>query len=285
MWHVCVRARATVRARDWVGIGAVDLLSGGGNGQIKEGEIRCMRGCLALSLGLNLNKIRRSEVLGRARARGSRDPRRLLARIDGQAWRLQHADEPPRRPRTIPRHTGRVYICRRERLCDRHLSARRHNRHRLPPPLLCCVVFNGIIVARREGRAAAARVLLLRTGRRRSSLMATARSATGALLGILLNLSFVLLTFADAFTIFKGVDTLVTIVVSRVLLGSAELRLRELGCGALTLFGLLLIARPTFLFDRRRIVAALNLSLQQQPLPATTMTRYSKACQSRCRRS
>ena len=117
--------------------------------------------------------------------------------------------------------------------------------------LRCFVVyvFNGIIVARREGRAAAAPLLLLRTGRRRSSLMATARSATGALLGILLNLSFVLLTFADAFTIFKGVDTLVTIVVSRVLLGSAEkLRLRELGCGALTLFGLLLIARPTFLF-------------------------------------
>lgn len=114
----------------------------------------------------------------------------------------------------------------------------------------CAVVyvFNGLLCWRREGREAAMRVLLLRTGRRRSSLMAAARGLNGAFLGVLLNLSFVLLTFADAFTIFKGVDTVWTIVVSRLLLGSGErLQALELACGALTLLGIVLIAQPPFL--------------------------------------
>jgi drug/metabolite transporter (DMT)-like permease len=114
--------------------------------------------------------------------------------------------------------------------------------------LIRCVVvyvFNGAIVARREGRAEAVRVLLLQTGRSRSSCMASARSLIGSILGILLNLSFVLLTFADAFTIFKGIDTVCTILVSRALLGSSErLALRELGCGALTFIGIFFIAQP-----------------------------------------
>ena len=117
--------------------------------------------------------------------------------------------------------------------------------------LRCTVVyvFNGLIVAHREGRAAALRVLLLRTGRRRSFLMAVARSLTGAFMGVLLNLSFVLLTFADAFTIFKGTDTIATIVLSRGFLGSSEtLSARELGCGFLTIVGIILIAQPPMLF-------------------------------------
>ena len=62
--------------------------------------------------------------------------------------------------------------------------------------LLRCVVvyiFNGAVVYLRQGRIEAVRVLLLRTGRKRSSLMAGARALTGAFMGVLLNLSFVLL--------------------------------------------------------------------------------------------
>ena len=117
--------------------------------------------------------------------------------------------------------------------------------------LRCMVVylFNGLIVAHREGRDAARRVLLLRTGRRRSFLMAIARSLTGAFMGVLLNLSFVMLTFADAFTIFKGTDTIATIVLSRALLGSTEtLSASELGCGLVTVLGITLIAQPPLLF-------------------------------------
>ena len=114
----------------------------------------------------------------------------------------------------------------------------------------CAVVyvFNGLLCWWREGREAARRVLLLRTGRRRSSLMAAGRGFNGAFLGVLLNLSFVLLSFADAFTIFKGVDTVWTIAVSRLLLGSGErLQAAELLCGAFTLVGIVLIAQPPFL--------------------------------------
>ena len=115
----------------------------------------------------------------------------------------------------------------------------------------CAVVyvFNGLLVAKREGGTAAKDVLLLRTGCRRSSFMAAARGGTGSFLGVCLNLSFVLLTFADSFSIFKGTDTVGTIMVSRVLLGSGEkLQLRELGCSALTLVGIVLVAQPPLLF-------------------------------------
>ena len=117
--------------------------------------------------------------------------------------------------------------------------------------LRCVVVYivNGAIVARNSGRAAAINTVLLRTGRRRSSHLAAARAFVGAVMGVLLNVSFVLLTFADAFTIFKGIDTLSTIALSRALLGSEErLSLREAGCGALTMLGIVLIAQPPFLF-------------------------------------
>lgn len=115
----------------------------------------------------------------------------------------------------------------------------------------CAVVYlwNATLVALREGRTAAMRCLLLRTGRRQSSLAATGRGLNGAIMGVLLNLSFVLLTFADGFTIFKGVDTVATVLLSRRVLGDGEsLSLRELSAGALTLSGLILIAQPPFLF-------------------------------------
>ena len=113
----------------------------------------------------------------------------------------------------------------------------------------CLVVYlaNGALVACREGQASAGRVLLLRTGSFASSQMAALRGLVGAMTGIGLNLAFVFLTLADAFTIFKGVDLLGTNAISRLALGEA-LSWRELGSGLLTLLGLLLVAQPPLLF-------------------------------------
>ena len=104
----------------------------------------------------------------------------------------------------------------------------------------CLVVYlvNGAIVACREGGACARRVLLLRTGRRHSTQLAALRGLVGAATGLGLNLSFVFLTLADAFTVFKGVDLLGTCALGRLALGEEPSR-RELGSGLLTLLGLL----------------------------------------------
>jgi len=76
---------------------------------------------------------------------------------------------------------------------------------------------------------------------------------------VLMNISFVLLTFADAFTIFKGTDTIGTIVLSRKLLGSSErLALREIACGGLTLLGIVLIAKPPLLFGSVAVAAPVS---------------------------
>ena len=116
----------------------------------------------------------------------------------------------------------------------------------------CLVVYvvNSWIVACREGWASARRVLLLRTGRRASTQLAALRGLVvlchvihpkrrasrgagvtandgrsfhpgqvGAATGLGLNLSFVFLTLADAFTVFKGVDLLGTSALGRLALG------------------------------------------------------------------
>ena len=123
----------------------------------------------------------------------------------------------------------------------------------------CLVVYlaNGALVACREGQASAGRVLLLRTGSFASSQMAALRGLVGAMTGIGLNLSFVFLTLADAFTIFKGVDLLGTNAISRLALGEA-LSWRELGSGLLTLLGLLLVAQPPLLFGGAATAGALS---------------------------
>ena len=129
--------------------------------------------------------------------------------------------------------------------------------------LRCMVVyiFNALLVAWRNGGRAAKNVMLLRTGQRRSSQMAAARGAIGAFLGVLLNLSLVLLTFADAFTIFKGVDTLGTIALSRVVLGRAErLQPMELCCAGLTFWGITLIAQPSTLFASAAAASGVQVS-------------------------
>ena len=70
----------------------------------------------------------------------------------------------------------------------------------------CLVVYlwNGALTAVREGCTTSCRVLTLRTGKLASNRMATVRGLVGAMTGIGLNLSFVFLTFADGFTVFKG---------------------------------------------------------------------------------
>ena len=64
---------------------------------------------------------------------------------------------------------------------------------------------NGALTYARHGRAEARRVLQLHTGKAETSRLATARGLVTAAMALLLNLSFLLLTFNDAFTVFKGV--------------------------------------------------------------------------------
>ena len=107
---------------------------------------------------------------------------------------------------------------------------------------------NGALTCARDGRAEACRVLQLHTGKVETSRLAVARGLVTAAMALLLNLSFLLLTFNDAFTVFKGVDMLATVVLSRALLGSSErLSPAELACGLLTLCGIVLVAQPSLL--------------------------------------
>ena len=110
------------------------------------------------------------------------------------------------------------------------------------------VVFtaNALIAAVRDGRAEAGRVLRLRTGRTATTWMVTMRSLITTAMALLLNLSFLYLTYNDAFTIFKGVDMLTTALLTA---GSSSERLSpaELACGALTLCGIVLVAQPPML--------------------------------------
>ena len=101
---------------------------------------------------------------------------------------------------------------------------------------------NGALTCARDGRAEACRVLQLRTGKVETSRLAVARGLVTAAMALLLNLAFLLLTFNDAFTVFKGVDMLATVVLSRALLGASErLSPAELACGMLTLSGIVLV--------------------------------------------
>ena len=143
----------------------------------------------------------------------------------------------------------------------------------------CLVVYvvNGLIVACREGRASAKRVLLLRTGRRASTQLAALRGLVGAATGLGLNLSFVFLTLADAFTVFKGVDLLGTSALGRLALGE-ELSRRELGSGLLTLLGLLLVAQPPLLFDGGGEGAAEHTAAMPRQLPGLVAAALGGLC-------
>ena len=107
-------------------------------------------------------------------------------------------------------------------------------------------VANVAIVALQEGTLAASNVLLLRTGSATATRLALTRSLLNSLKQILLSVAFVYLTYADAFTVFKGVGVLSTVLVARGLLGSGEaLSARELACGALVLLGITMTAQLT----------------------------------------
>ena len=83
-------------------------------------------------------------------------------------------------------------------------------------------VANVAIVALQEGTLAASNVLLLRTGSATATRLALTRSLLNSLKQILLSVAFVYLTYADAFTVFKGVGVLSTVLVARGLLGSGD---------------------------------------------------------------
>ena len=113
-------------------------------------------------------------------------------------------------------------------------------------------VVNGLLVAVRDGSTAARRVLLLQTGNGDSARLTLLRSILQSTMALGLSVAFVFLTFADAFTVFKGVAVFSTLALSRTVLGKAErLSTRELTCGALTLVGITLVAQPPLLFGDR----------------------------------
>ena len=115
----------------------------------------------------------------------------------------------------------------------------------------CVVVYlaNGITTAICEGKEAAVRVVLMRSGHQTSSYFAYLRGLLGSAQSLGLNVSLVFVTFADAFTVFKGVDSLGTVLIARALLDRGErLTFRELQSGILTLSGVILIAQPPLLF-------------------------------------
>ena len=106
---------------------------------------------------------------------------------------------------------------------------------------------NGLLVALNENRAAAVDVLLLRTGSNAITRMVSFRGLCTSTMALGLSISFCWLTFADAFTVFKGIAILTTILITRGLSREERLSLRELACGAITLVGVALIAQPPML--------------------------------------
>ena len=109
-------------------------------------------------------------------------------------------------------------------------------------------LINGLLVAWNDGWEEANNVLFLRVSSEAARVV-LARSLLNATKACLLSISFVFLTYADAFTVFKGIGTFSTVIVARLLLGSSErLSLHELACGAFTIFGIVLIAQPPAIF-------------------------------------
>mmetsp|Transcript_11776 Transcript_11776/g.20116 ORF Transcript_11776/g.20116 Transcript_11776/m.20116 type:complete len:371 (+) Transcript_11776:89-1201(+) len=110
-------------------------------------------------------------------------------------------------------------------------------------------VVNGALAGLQGGGPAATRVLLLRTGSWAATRLALTRSILNSLKACLLSVAFMFMTYADAFTVFKGVGVLSTSLVARGLLGEGErLSCSEMACGSLTLVGITLIAQPPTLF-------------------------------------
>ena len=129
-------------------------------------------------------------------------------------------------------------------------------------------LINAALVAVQDGRTAAVAVLLLRTGSEKASRLALTRSMLKSTAQFLLSVALFYATYSDAFTVFKGVSVLSTLLVARVLLGTGErLSARELGCGVLILCGIALIAQPAAIFG-----SALPLPPSPPPPPPLSST-------------
>ncbi|KAL1495477.1 hypothetical protein AB1Y20_016843 [Prymnesium parvum] len=111
---------------------------------------------------------------------------------------------------------------------------------------------NAALIAVREGSTAARGVLLLRTARLESARLVLFRSLLQSTMALGLSVAFVFLTYADAFTVFKGVAVLSTMVMTHACLEHGErLSLYELACGGMTFAGVILVAQPPLLFGHR----------------------------------
>ena len=139
----------------------------------------------------------------------------------------------------------------------------------------CLVVYlwNGALTAVREGCPTSCRVLTLRTGRIASNRMALTRGFVGAMTGIGLNLSFVFLTFADGFTVFKGCALLGSAVGAGFL--GERLNWRELCILLSTCVGLVFVAQPPLIFGaatHRRALAAWSTGERAAGIGAATFS-------------
>lgn len=93
-------------------------------------------------------------------------------------------------------------------------------------------------------------VLLLRAGSRRTHMLTLMRSLLGAGGIVTLNISFAaFLTFADAFAIFLGLATMLSILGARFLLGASErASWRTLVGGIATVMGIVFVTQPSAIF-------------------------------------
>ena len=116
-------------------------------------------------------------------------------------------------------------------------------------------------------------MVTLRTGKLASNRMALLRGLVGAMTGIGLNLSFVFLTFADGFTVFKGCALLGSAVGAGYL--GERLNWRELCILLSTCVGLVFVAQPPLIFGaatHRRALAAWSTGERAAGIGAATFS-------------
>ncbi len=109
---------------------------------------------------------------------------------------------------------------------------------------------NGAAVALHSGGAAARRVLTLRAGSRRLARLALTRSVIGLLAIAMLNLSYQIITLADAFALSLATMTTLTLALAPLAIGgSAEMASRGSLCGAaFALAGIVFVTQPSAIF-------------------------------------
>lgn len=129
---------------------------------------------------------------------------------------------------------------------------------------LALYLMNAIFAALAAGGSARAgwAVLTLRVDRRRDLVLALCRGFAGATGYLLLNLSFLFLTLADAFTLFLGIGALATIGLSRCVFDRNEaLGPWEWVSGCLVFAGVVLVAQPPLLFGGEHRASAAGFAI------------------------